>query len=94
MISRGSEWHRWEPHIHAPGTILNNQFGTANSWSAYLTTLEALQPEIQAIAVTECYVTDTYEDFLKHKASGRLPGVKLLFPNIELRLDAAAKSGS
>jgi hypothetical protein len=20
MISRGSEWHRWEPHIHAPGT--------------------------------------------------------------------------
>jgi hypothetical protein len=93
MISRGSEWHRWEPHIHAPGTILNNQFGTANSWSAYLTTLEAVQPEIQAIAVTEYYVTDTYEDFLKHKASGRLPGVKLLFPNIELRLDAAAKSG-
>jgi len=93
MISRGSEWHRWEPHIHAPGTILNNQFGTTNSWSAYLTTLEALQPEIQAIAVTEYYVTDTYEEFLKHKAAGRLPGVKLLFPNIELRLDAAAKSG-
>jgi hypothetical protein len=29
MISRGSEWHRWEPHIHAPGTILNNQFSSA-----------------------------------------------------------------
>ncbi len=29
----------------------------------------------------------------KHKAAGRLPGVKLLFPNIELRLDVAAKSG-
>jgi hypothetical protein len=93
MISRGSEWHRWEPHIHAPGTILNSQFGSADPWGAYLTSLERLTPKIEAIAVTDYYVTDTYEQFLKHKAAGRLPGVKLLFPNIELRLDVAAKSG-
>ncbi len=93
MISRGSEWHRWEPHIHAPGTILNNQFGAADPWGPYLTTLEGLAPKIEAIAVTDYYVTDTYEAFLKHKAAGRLPGVMLLFPNIELRLDVAAKSG-
>ncbi|MGH6858740.1 MAG: TrlF family AAA-like ATPase, partial [Phyllobacterium sp.] len=92
MISRGSEWHRWEPHIHAPGTILNNQFG-ADSWGAYLATLEGLKPTIEAIAVTDYYITDTYEEFLKHKAAGRLPDVQLLFPNIELRLDVAAKSG-
>jgi len=93
MISRGSEWHRWEPHIHAPGTILNNQFGSGDPWNAYLTTLEGLTPAIEAIAVTDYYVTDTYEEFLRHKAAGRLPGVKLLFPNIEMRLDVAAKSG-
>ena len=93
MISRGSEWHRWEPHIHAPSTILNNQFGGADPWGAYLTTLENVTPNIEAIAVTDYYVTDTYEEFLKHKATGRLPGVLLLFPNIELRLDVAAKSG-
>lgn len=93
MIGRGSEWHRWEPHIHAPGTVLNNQFGDADPWGAYLTTLESLTPPIEAIAVTDYYVTDTYEEFLKHKAAGRLPGVKLIFPNIELRLDVAAKSG-
>lgn len=93
MISRGSEWHRWEPHIHAPGTILNNQFGTDDPWNAYLTSLEELTPRVEAIAVTDYYVTDTYEEFLKHKAAGRLPGVKLVFPNIELRLDVAAKSG-
>jgi hypothetical protein len=93
MISRGSEWHRWEPHIHAPGTILNNQFGAVDPWNAYLTTLELLTPKIEAIAVTDYYVTDTYEEFLKHKAAGRLPGVVLLFPNIELRLDVAARSG-
>jgi hypothetical protein len=93
MISRGSEWHRWEPHIHAPGTVLNNQFGTADPWGAYLATLEGQTPKIEAIAVTDYYVTDTYEEFLKHKATGRLPGVLLIFPNIELRLDVAAKSG-
>jgi hypothetical protein len=93
MISRGSEWHRWEPHIHAPGTILNNQFGAADPWNSYLTTLEGLAPKIEAIAVTDYYVTDTYEEFIKHKAAGRLPGVSLLFPNIELRLDVAAKTG-
>ncbi|TYR36431.1 AAA family ATPase [Mesorhizobium microcysteis] len=93
MINRGSEWHRWEPHIHAPGTVLNNQFGATDPWGAYLTTLEGLTPKIEAIAVTDYYVTDTYEEFLKHKAAGRLPGVQLLFPNIELRLDVAAKSG-
>ncbi|TIU22386.1 MAG: ATP-binding protein, partial [Mesorhizobium sp.] len=93
MISRGSEWHRWEPHIHAPGTILNNQFGAADPWGSYLTTLEGLTPKIEAIAVTDYYVTETYEEFLEHKTAGRLPDVKLLFPNIELRLDVAAKSG-
>lgn len=93
MISRGSEWHRWEPHIHAPGTILNNQFGAADPWNSYLTTLEGLAPKIEAIAVTDYYVTDTYEEFIKHKAAGRLPGVSLIFPNIELRLDVAAKTG-
>jgi hypothetical protein len=30
MLNRGSEWRRWEPHIHSPGTILNNQFGGAD----------------------------------------------------------------
>jgi hypothetical protein len=93
VISRGSEWHRWEPHIHAPGTILNNQFGAIDPWGAYLTALEGLTPRIEAIAVTDYYVADTYEEFLKHKGGGRLPGVHLLFPNIELRLDVAAKSG-
>src|SRR3954469_2444197 len=59
----------------------------------YLSSLEGRTPKIEAIAITDYYVTDTYEEYLKHKAAGRLPGVKLIFPNVELRLDVAAKSG-
>lgn len=93
MVNRGSEWRRWEPHIHAPGTILNNQFGGGDSWDTYLTALEGLTPTIEAVAVTDYYVTDTYEEMSAYKAAGRIPDVQLLFPNVELRLDVAARSG-
>lgn len=93
MLNRGSEWRRWEPHIHAPGTVLNDQFGGGDAWGNYLTTVEGLTPKIEAIGVTDYYVTDTYEEVLRRKDAGRLPDVKLIFPNIEIRLDIAAKSG-
>ncbi len=93
MISRGSEWHRWEPHIHAPGTVMNNQFSGPNAWSDYLAALERAVPVIEAIAVTDYYVTDTYEVVRRHKAAKRLPAAKLIFPNVELRLDVATSKG-
>ncbi|WP_062236684.1 TrlF family AAA-like ATPase [Aureimonas sp. N4] len=93
MVGRGSEWRRWEPHIHAPGTILNNQFGSSSPWETYLAKLESVVPNIEALAVTDYYLTDTYEEVRKHKAAGRLPNVQLIFPNVELRLDVAAKTG-
>ena len=93
MLSRGSEWRRWEPHIHAPGTAMNNQFTGPGAWDDYLSALENATPVIEAIAVTDYYVTDTYEYVLRHQAAGRLPQAKLIFPNIELRLDVATAKG-
>ncbi|MCR6630140.1 MAG: hypothetical protein NVV74_08875 [Magnetospirillum sp.] len=93
ILSRGAEWRRWEPHIHAPGTVMNNQFSGPNAWGDYLTALEQSTPIIEAIAVTDYYVTDTYQEILQHKAEGRLPAVKLIFPNVELRLDVATAKG-
>ena len=93
MLSRGSEWRRWEPHIHAPGTVMNNQFSGPNAWDDYLTALEQATPVIEAIAVTDYYVTETYEEVLRRKAAGRLPSAKLVFPNVELRLDVATPKG-
>lgn len=93
MLSRGSEWRRWEPHIHAPGTAMNNQFSGPTAWEDYLTALEQATPAIQAIAVTDYYVTDTYEEVLRRRDAGRLPHAKLVFPNVELRLDVATAKG-
>ena len=57
MISPGSQWHRWEPHIHAPGTVLNDRFGGGDPWDVYLTKIEIKTPLIRALAVTDYYLS-------------------------------------
>lgn len=94
MIGRGSEWHRWDPHIHAPGTVLNDQFGDdEEAWGEYLTGLEASSPKIEVIGATDYYLTGTYEELRRYHEAGRLPDVRMIFPNVEVRLEAAAKRG-
>lgn len=89
----GSHWHRWEPHIHAPGTVLNDQFKGKDAWETYLTALESAVPQICAIGVTDYYSTDTYERLLHAKQSGRLQNCDLIFPNIEMRLGIGTVKG-
>lgn len=90
QLNAGSRWHRWEPHIHAPGTIFNDQFKGPTAWQDYLASLEQAKPVIRAIAVTDYYCTDTYQRVVAEmEQNGRLPQVALVFPNIELRLDVA-----
>lgn len=72
---------------------MNNQFSGPTAWEDYLTALEQAAPTIEAIAVTDYYVTDTYEEVLRHRSAGRLPQTKLVFPNVELRLDVATAKG-
>src|SRR6516225_3478338 len=59
-LNSGSRWYRWEPHIHAPGTVLNNQFKGPDSWECYLKALEAATPAIRAIGVTDYYSAERY----------------------------------
>jgi energy-coupling factor transporter ATP-binding protein EcfA2 len=92
-LNSGSRWHRWEPHIHAPGTVLNDQFSGPDSWDRYLTTLEQLTPVIRAIGITDYYSTDTYEQLCEEKNKGRLPDCDLIFPNVEMRLGVGTIKG-
>ena len=53
MTGRGSHWRRWEPHIHAPGTVMNDQFKGPSAWEDYITALEAVTPAPDVIAVND-----------------------------------------
>ena len=45
---RGSIWHRWDPHIHTPGTALNDQYAGLDPWAAFLDAIEVTVVEIGA----------------------------------------------
>lgn len=93
MLNKGSEWRRWEPHIHAPGTVMNDQFKGPTAWEDYLTALEIAAPKIKALGVTDYYLTHTYENVLAAKRSGRLSDIELIFLNIELRIGIGTTKG-
>ena len=92
--NRGSVWRRWEPHIHTPGTVLEDRFPKDKGWELYLDALEAVTPRLQAIGVTDYCITRSYERMQEEKAKGRLQECELLFPNIELRLKIGTVKGN
>ena len=92
--SRGSVWRRWEPHIHAPGTVLADNYPKENGWELYLDALEAVSPPLEAIGVTDYCITRSYVRMREEKAGGRLCECELLFPNIELRLNIGTMKGN
>jgi ABC-type lipoprotein export system ATPase subunit len=94
VLPAGATWLRWEPHIHGPGTVLNDQFKGSEAFNKYLDDLETVTPVLRAIGITDYYSSEVYELVANAKKSGRLPNCGLLFPNIELRLDVGTVSGS
>ncbi len=83
---RGSIWHRWDPHIHTPGTALNDQYAGLDPWAAFLDAIEASNPPIRAMGITDYFGIERYEQVVDEKRRRRLSGVGLIFPNVELRL--------
>ena len=83
---RGSIWHRWDPHIHTPGTALNNQYAGTDPWESFLGAIEASDPPIRALGITDYFGIERYEQVVEQQRQGRLANVGLIFPNVELRL--------
>ncbi|EGL62108.1 hypothetical protein AGRO_5182 [Agrobacterium sp. ATCC 31749] len=60
--------------------------GLTGTWGQYLSKIEEITRAISALGVTDYYLLGTYERVrdAKHR-DGRLPGVDLVFSNVELR---------
>src|SRR5258706_12396638 len=82
MNLTGSEWRRWDLHIHTPGTALNDQFG---DWEGYLAAIEANR-EVKAIGVTDYMTITNYSKLKADKRRGRIANIELVIPNIEFRM--------
>ncbi|HDR8922023.1 TPA: AAA family ATPase [Burkholderia vietnamiensis] len=92
--ARGSVWHRWDPHIHVPGTALNDQYGGTDPWEGFLKAVDAAAPPLRAVGITDYFGIDGYVQALEYKKLGRLPNVDFIFPNVELRLSIETSKAS
>jgi energy-coupling factor transporter ATP-binding protein EcfA2 len=90
-VSQGSTWHRWDPHVHLPGTVLNDQYRNMDVPTA-LDQLCQQDPPIVAIGVTDYCTTASYRLAVESWANGAGSGLRFLFPNVELRLDNATRA--
>lgn len=85
---RGSEWRRWDLHVHTPESRLGSPF-SGLTWEQYVTEIEsaAVASKISVIGITDYMTVDGYERLVAEmKANGRLNTVDLLIPNIEFRM--------
>lgn len=101
--NRGSEWKKWDLHVHTPASGLNNGFGqNETDWDNYVKVLfsTALANDVSAIAVTDYFLIDGYKK-LKQEYLDKDEKLKNIFdaetikkihkilvlPNIEFRLE-------
>jgi ABC-type lipoprotein export system ATPase subunit len=83
---RGSEWRKWDLHVHTPASIVHEYSG-ADPWSAFLSDLESLPPEFKVLGINDYLFLDGYRRILEERKKGRLKNIDLVLPVIELRLD-------
>ena len=93
-FARGSEWRKWDLHLHSPASYLNNQFrGNEGEdvWESYVKAIE--QTGLSVIAVTDYFSVDGYRKLRDYKEKGRLSQIDLILPNVELRLSILDREG-
>ena len=91
---KGSEWRKWDLHIHTPKSLVQN-FGGDNPsvWDQFITDLENLPEEYKTIGINDYIFIDGYKEILRYKNQGRLKNINLILPVIELRIDKFASIG-
>ena len=92
--SKGSEFRKWDLHVHSPLSLLNNQYPKDSNgspdWEAFLQRLENL--DLAVIGITDYFTIDGYRRVREFKASGRLANIETVLPNIEFRLNSVISS--
>jgi len=90
----GSEWRRWDLHIHTPGTLKNDLFlgrKIEEKWETFYSDIatyigDGSNPtkNIVAIGITDYLSIDNYKKVITdNKLTGH---IKLILPNVEMRM--------
>lgn len=87
MNTRGSEWRKWDLHVHTPASLCSEYGGDNDEiWEQFIQRIENLPSDIKVLGINDYLFLDGYEKVLKYKKDGRIPNIELLLPVIEFRL--------
>ena len=93
-FSRGSQWRKWDLHVHTPCSIIQHYGGdTDEAWEKFFIDLEGLPKEFGVLGINDYIFIDGYRKVLEAKQAGRLANIDLILPVVELRLDKFGGSG-
>jgi ABC-type lipoprotein export system ATPase subunit len=91
---RGSEWRKWDLHVHTPSSIVQHYGGdTDEVWEKFITDIESLPVYYKAIGINDYIFLDGYKRVLDFKSKGRLKNIDLFLPVLELRIDKFSSVG-
>ncbi|MDQ8936876.1 TrlF family AAA-like ATPase [Acinetobacter rudis] len=106
MINRGSEWARWDLHIHTKGTAKNDQFTSPSLEEFFqLFFLRAIENEIKVIGITDYFNIENYKkaieyqkdinlkDFFNAEQKEKIQKITII-PNMELRITPTTGRGT
>lgn len=87
---RGSEWRKWDLHIHTPNTKLSDNFKQIEDediWKTYCTKIE--ESDVVVFGITDYFSIDNYFTFIENHKKYFPNSEKVFFPNVELRLEVS-----
>lgn len=88
----GSEWRKWDLHVHAPGTKLNDNYSGPDALDRFIDILET--SDVSCFGITDYFSADLFFK-VRTRYKEKFPSsAKVVFPNIEVRLDQAVNRDS
>lgn len=94
-FDRGSEWRRWDLHIHSPASLLANEFEGSTieeKWTNYFSSLKSIT-EISVLGITDYFYLDGYKKVREEFEKGLLPNIDEILPNCEIRVNPRSRAG-
>jgi len=81
---KGSEWRKWDLHVHTPASLKNNY---GSDWNRFIKELEDLPSDFAVIGVNDYMFLDGYKRLKNEvKTNGKLKNIQALFPVVEFRI--------
>ena len=91
--TKGSEWRRWDLHIHTPGTKKNNQFKGSTideQWNNFYNDIISYiecddeTKKVSVLGITDYFSIDNYRKIMSDNILPKK--FDLILPNIEMRV--------